>query len=117
VTGKAAHAGLDPEGGASAILELSHLTQSLHAMTDLDRGLTVNVGVVSGGTRPNVIAPYATGEVDVRVLSGEDGDEMEERIRGLETTIPGTSLEVEGGTLIPPLERTSRNRALWEDAR
>jgi glutamate carboxypeptidase len=117
VTGKAAHAGLDPEGGASAILEMSHLVQSLHAMTDLERGMTVNVGVISGGTRPNVIAPQATAEVDVRVLTGADADEVETRIRALSTTVPGTSLQVEGGVLIPPLERTSRNRALWEAAR
>jgi glutamate carboxypeptidase len=117
VTGKAAHAGLDPEGGASAILELSHLVQSLHAMTDLDRGITVNVGVVAGGTRPNVIAPHAMAEVDVRVLRAADAEEVEERIRGLTTTVVGTSLDVQGGVLIPPLERTPRNRALWEAAR
>jgi glutamate carboxypeptidase len=116
VTGKAAHAGLDPTGGASAILELSHLIQALHAMTDLDRGLTVNVGVISGGTRSNVIAPEAMGEVDVRVLTGEDGEEVEKRILSLTTTIPGTSLEIEGGFAVPPLERTPRNRALWKEA-
>jgi glutamate carboxypeptidase len=116
VTGKAAHAGLDPKGGASAILELSHLIQAFHAMTDLDRGLTVNVGVISGGTRPNVIAPEAIGEVDVRILTKEDGEEIEKRIRSLTTTVPGTSLEIEGGILVPPLEQTPRNRALWEGA-
>ena len=116
VTGKAAHAGLDPTGGASAILELSHLIQALHAMTDLDRGLTVNMGVISGGTRSNVIAAEAVGEVDVRVLRNEDGEEVEGRIRGLTPTIPGTSLEVEGGMVVPPLERTPRNRALWAEA-
>jgi glutamate carboxypeptidase len=116
VKGKAAHAGLDPKGGASAILELSHLIQALHAMTDLDRGLTVNVGVISGGTRSNVIAPEATGEVDVRVLTKEDGEEIEKRIRSLTATVPGTSLEIDGGLLVPPLERTPRNRALYEEA-
>jgi len=116
VTGKAAHAGLDPTGGASAILELSHLIQALHGMTDLDRGLTVNVGVIAGGTRSNVIAPEAVGEVDVRVLSSGDGEEVEKRIRGLTTTVPGTSLEIEGGMAVPPLERTPRNRALWIEA-
>ncbi len=117
VTGKAAHAGLDPKGGVSAILELSHLVQALHAMTDLDRGLTVNVGVISGGTRANVIAPSATCEVDVRVLSSADGDDVEAKIRSLATTIPGTSMEIEGSFDTPPLERTPRNRALWEAAR
>jgi glutamate carboxypeptidase len=117
VVGKAAHAGLDPKGGASAIAELSHVIQALHRMTELERGISVNVGVVSGGTRPNVIAPEAVAEVDVRILSEKDGAELEARIRSLVPTVPGTRLEVEGGTIIPPLERTPRNRALWEAAR
>jgi len=116
VTGKAAHAGLDPTGGVSAILEMSHLIQALHAMTDLDRGLTVNVGVVSGGTRSNVIASEATCEVDVRVLTRSHGEEVEGRIRGLTPVLPGASLAVEGGFQVPPLERTPRNRALWHAA-
>jgi glutamate carboxypeptidase len=117
VTGKAAHAGLDPTGGASAILELSHVIQALHAMTQLERGISVNVGVISGGTRPNVIAPEAVAEVDVRLLSLQDGEEMDHRIRALTPTVPGTRLEIQGGILMGPLERTPRNRALWEAAR
>jgi glutamate carboxypeptidase len=116
VRGKAAHAGLDPTGGASAILELAHLVPRLHGMTDLDRGLSVNVGVISGGTRPNVIAPEAVGEVDVRILRLEDGEEIEREIRSLTATVPGTSIEIEGGLLMPPLERTPRNVALWGKA-
>jgi glutamate carboxypeptidase len=116
VTGKASHAGLDPEGGVSAIEELAHLVRALHGMTDLGRGLTVNVGVVSGGTRPNVIASEALAEVDVRVLTGADEKEMEARIRGLQPTLPGAGLKVDGGFLVPPLERTPRNRALWDRA-
>lgn len=114
VTGKAAHAGLDPKGGVSAILEMSHLTQALHAMTDFDRGITVNVGVISGGTRSNVIAPEAICEVDVRVLTMADGEEIEKKIRGMSMTLTGTSMEITGGFDTPPLERTPRNRALWE---
>jgi len=117
VTGKAAHAGLDPRGGASAVLELSYLIQALHAMTELDEGVTVNVGVVSGGTRANVIAPEATGEVDVRVLTNQQAVEIRERILGLATTVPGTRVEVLDGGAVPPLEGTPRNRALWEAAR
>jgi glutamate carboxypeptidase len=116
VTGKAAHAGLDPTGGVSAILELSFLIQALHDLTDLGRGLTVNVGVISGGTRPNVIAPHASCEIDVRVLSMADAEEVEGKIRSLTTTLSGTSFEIEGGFTTPPLERTPRNRALWEAA-
>lgn len=117
VTGKAAHAGLDPKGGASAILELAHLIQTLHGMTDLEEGVTVNVGVVSGGTRSNVIAPEALGEVDVRVLTTRQGQEIREKILGLTATVPGTKVEVEEGGQVPPLEGTPRNRALWGAAR
>jgi glutamate carboxypeptidase len=117
VSGRAAHAGLDPEGGASAILELSYLIQALHGLTDLERGITVNVGIVTGGIRPNVIAPEAEAEVDVRVLARRDAEEVEARIRALRPTVPGVTFEVDGGMLIPPLERTQENRALWKAAR
>jgi len=117
VTGKAAHAGLDPRGGASAILELSFLIQTLHGMTDLDVGVTVNVGVITGGTRTNVIAAEATAEVDLRVLTNQQAAELRERILALETTIPGTRVEVVEQGAVPPLEATPRNRALWEAAR
>jgi glutamate carboxypeptidase len=117
VTGKAAHAGLDPRGGASAILALSHLIQALHGMTDLDAGVTVNVGVISGGTRSNVIAAEAAGEVDVRVLTGRQAVEIRQQILGLGTPLAGTRVEVTEGGSVPPLEGTPRNRALWEAAR
>jgi len=117
VTGKAAHAGLDPKGGASAILELANLIQTLHGMTNLEEGVTVNVGIVSGGTRSNVIAAEARGEVDVRVLTTTQGEEIREKILGLTTTVPGTRVEVEEGGAAPPMEGTPRNRALWEAVR
>ena len=116
VHGKAAHSGLDPTGGASAIHELMHVVQRLHALTDLEHGVTVNVGVVRGGTRVNVIAAGAEAEVDVRILSASDGEAIAETIRGLEPLTPGTSIEIEGGIQIPPLERTARNRLLWRAA-
>ncbi|MCH7530397.1 MAG: M20 family metallopeptidase [Gemmatimonadetes bacterium] len=116
IHGKAAHSGLDPTGGASAIHELMHVVQRLHALTDLERGVTVNVGVVRGGTRANVIAAGAEAEVDVRIVSASDGEAIAKSIRGLEPLTPGTSIEIEGGIQIPPLERTARNRLLWRAA-
>jgi len=116
VRGKAAHAGLDPTAGASAIAELAHVIHQLHGLTDLERGITVNVGTITGGTRPNVIAAEASAEVDVRMLTVEDGEEVARQIRALEPLTPGTSIHVEGGIGIPPLERTPRNLALWEAA-
>lgn len=117
VTGEAAHAGLDPEAGASAILELSYLIQALFALNDPARGTTVNVGTIDGGLRPNVIAPESSATVDVRVPTQEDALHVEEAILGLKPVTPGVTLRVEGGMGRPPMERTSRNRRLWETAR
>ncbi len=114
--GRAAHAGLDPRSGASAIGELSHLVQKLHALTDHERGITVNVGRVSGGTRPNVVAAEARAEVDVRVVTVADGEEVESRIRAIVAEDPGVTMDVEGGIRVPPLERTPRNQKLWSAA-
>ena len=117
IRGRASHAGLDPEAGASAILELSHVIQQLHALNDLERGTTVNVGVIDGGVRPNVVAPLARASVDVRVRTMEDGRRVEEAIKALQPTTEGVRLEVDGAVAVPPLERTPRNRVLWAEAR
>jgi glutamate carboxypeptidase len=113
VTGQAAHAGLDPGAGASAILELSHVIQSLFALNDLDRGVTINVGTIDGGLRPNVVAPESQAVVDVRVETAEDASQVEASIRGLQPVVAGTSLTVSGGFGRPAMERTPRNRRLW----
>lgn len=113
VKGKAAHAGLEPEGGASAILELSYVIQKLFQLNDPERGITVNVGTIDGGLRPNVIAPESTASVDVRVVKEEDAHWVESQILNLKPTIPNVRLEVEGLLSRPPLERTPRNQALW----
>lgn len=117
IRGRAAHAGLDPGGGASAIEELAHVVRTLHALTDLERGTTVNVGVVEGGTRANVIAASARAEVDVRVVTAEDFQRVETALEALRPQTPGVMLRVEAGHAIPPMERTPRNRRLWEQAR
>ncbi|MFC1689477.1 M20 family metallopeptidase [Pseudomonadota bacterium] len=117
VRGEAAHAGLDPGAGASAILELSHVIQTLFAMNDFDKGITVNVGTIDGGLRPNVVAPESQAVVDVRVETKDDGDRVEKAILGLEPAIEGTSLVIEGGFGRPAMERTPQNRQLWRLAR
>jgi glutamate carboxypeptidase len=116
VHGKAAHAGLDPEGGASAILELSHVIQTLFAYNDADSGITVNVGMVDGGLQPNVIAPHSQAVVDVRVPTNADGEHIERAIHGLTPVTPGVRLSVEGRIGRPSMERTARNDALWQQA-
>jgi len=117
VKGKAAHAGLDPEAGASAILELSHVIQQLFALNDPEKGITVNVGTIEGGMRPNVIAPESSAVIDVRVKTQTDAERIEAAIHGLKPSTPQTSLEIEGGIGRPALEPTPRNRELWHVAR
>ncbi|WP_224491113.1 M20 family metallopeptidase [Robertkochia flava] len=117
VKGKAAHAGLDPEKGISAIVELSHQVQKLYAMNDPDRGITVNVGMISGGVSPNVIAPESSAEIDVRVNNEKDGAWITKKILGLTPDLPDSELYIEGGIGRQPMEATARNRALWEAAK
>lgn len=120
VRGRSSHTGLAPEQGASAIQELSHVIQALHGISDPERGITVNVGQIHGGTRPNVVAAEATAVVDVRVRTREDGRWIEERMRELEAagpSTPGTTVEIRGGVERAPMERTPRNQALWHAAR
>jgi glutamate carboxypeptidase len=117
VQGEAAHAGLDPGSGASAILELSHVIQALFSMNDLERGVTVNVGTIDGGLRPNVVAPRSQAVVDVRVATQQDADRVGAAILGLEPATPRTSLTIEGGFGRPAMERTPANRRLWRMAR
>jgi glutamate carboxypeptidase len=115
--GKAAHAGLDPEAGASAILELSHVIQKLFALNDPDKGVTINVGTIDGGVQPNVVAPHATAVVDVRVPTITDGDRIETVIHDMRPEVPGVRLRIDGAIGRPSMEPTPRNRALWERAR
>ena len=117
VKGRAAHAGLDPTAGASAILELSHVIQALFAMNDPALGVTVNVGTIDGGLRPNVVAPESRAVVDVRTRTAGDAARVDAAIRAVEPVTAGTSIVVEGGLGRPPLEPTPRNQALFEAAR
>ena len=115
--GRAAHAGADFEKGANAIVEISRALLQAHALTDPARSVTVNVGVVRGGIRPNVVPDYAEAEIDFRVLTVEDGRRIEAAVRGIQPMDPRVSLHVEGGLHYPPLERTPQVLAVYETAR
>ncbi len=116
ITGLAAHAGVEPEKGISAIEELARQTQTLHAMTDFERGITVNVGVISGGERPNIVAPYANAEVDLRIMTRPDGEEINQKILGLQPQLSGCKVEVSGGVNRWPFEETPTGLALFDKA-
>ena len=107
VRGRASHAGVDFSAGASAVLELAHQITRIAAFTDLARGITVNPGVISGGSRSNVIAAEAAVEVDIRVPRLRDAPRLEKKFRSLRPIDTRCTLTVEGGLNRPPLERTA----------
>ncbi len=117
VTGQASHSGLDFEKGQSAILELAHQILAIAELIDVARGTTLNVGVIRGGTRTNVVAAEAVAEVDLRIARKTDGATMERKIRRLRAVNRKCKLEIEGGINRPPLERTKQVAALFEVAR
>jgi glutamate carboxypeptidase len=117
VTGQASHSGLDFEKGQSAILELAHQILAISKLTDLKRGTTLNVGIIRGGTRTNVVAAEAVAELDVRIARKGDAVIMERKIRRLRPVNKKCKLEIEGGINRPPLERTKQVVALFELAR
>ena len=116
VKGIPAHSGLDSAAGASAIEELSQIILQLHALTDQERGTTVNVGTIKGGTRPNVIAATASCEVDVRACTSKDLERLSQAIFDLKPRSVGTKVDIDRVLSVPPLEKTGRNRALWAKA-
>lgn len=116
VTGKAAHSGLDFEKGINAIRELARQIEKVSCFTDLRRGLTVNVGLVEGGTRVNVVPAFASATVDVRIARLQDAAGIERKMRGLRPFDRKCKLQVEGGINRPPMERTPGVAALYQKA-
>jgi glutamate carboxypeptidase len=117
VTGVAAHSGVDFERGHSAILELARLIEKVAVFTDLRIGRTVNPGVISGGTRSNVIAEHAYADVDVRIVRASDAAKVAKLFRGLRCADPACKLEITGGLNRPPMERKPGTVALYRQAR
>ena len=116
VQGVAAHAGVDFASGHSAVLEMARLVVEIAGWTDLSVGRTVNVGVIQGGTRSNVIPAQCHAEVDVRVVTMDDAARVEEMFRGLRTHDQACTLRVEGGINRPPMERSAGTVALFQQA-
>src|SRR5262249_51175367 len=117
VTGKAAHSGLDFEKGASAVLELARQIPLIAGLTDLGRGLTLNVGLVQGGSRVNVIPAEASARVDVRVARLQDAAEVDAYFQKLTPFDPNCKIAIRGSLNRPPMERTPGVAALYLHAR
>jgi glutamate carboxypeptidase len=117
VKGRAAHAGIDYEAGASAVLELARQIPKMAAFTNLKQGITVNPGVISGGTRTNVVAAEARVDVDIRVAHAKDAAGLDKKFRALRPVDKRCSIQIDGGLNRPPMERTPAIRNLFEKAR
>ncbi len=117
VQGIPAHAGIDPTRGASAIDELAAQIRAVGALRDHERGLTLNVGFIEGGDRPNVVAEHARAVIDARAATMDDARRLERRMQALRPVLDGTSLQVGGGFSRPPFERTPAVARLYEVAR
>ena len=116
VTGKAAHAGLDFQKGVNAILELARQIEKVSRFTEMKKGLTVNVGVVSGGSRTNVVPAEAMAKVDVRIARLKDAAGIDKKMRGLRPFNRKCKVEITGGINRPPMERTAGVAALYRQA-
>ncbi len=116
VTGKASHAGLDFQKGVNAILELARQIEKVSSFTDLKKGLTVNVGIVSGGSRTNVVPAEASAQVDVRIARIKDAAGIDKKMRSLRPFNRKCKIEITGGINRPPMERTAGVAALYAQA-
>jgi glutamate carboxypeptidase len=117
VKGRAAHAGIDYEAGASAVVELARQIPKIAGFTNLKQGVTVNPGVISGGTRTNVVAAEARAEVDIRIAHAKDAAALDKKFRSLKPFDKRCSIQVEGGLNRPPMERSPAIRGLFQTAR
>jgi glutamate carboxypeptidase len=117
VEGRPAHAGTNLREGASAVEELAQQVIRLHALTDHKRGVSLNVGMISGGTAENVVAAHAEARLDVRVTHAADVEKVEGSLRALEPVVAGTTITVSGGWTRPPLVPTPASRQLFAKAR
>jgi glutamate carboxypeptidase len=117
VKGVPAHSGTRPEDGRSAVRELAHIILALDALNDPQRGVSVNVGVIRGGSKPNVVAEDAYAEVDLRVKSAADAEELMGKILGIKPKTEGVSVTITGELNRPPYEKGNAGAALFEHAK
>lgn len=117
VHGRAAHAGIEPKRGASAVHELARQVAQIVELADPDRGTTVNVGEIAGGTKVNVVAESAVAAIDVRFWTRDEAERVDRALRSLQPFDPRCRLEISGGVNRGALERTAENAALYERAR
>ncbi len=116
ITGKAAHSGIEPENGRSAIEELAYKIIQLHQLSDHEKGISVNVGIIEGGTAVNTVADYAEAQVDIRISRQDQAKPLAEKMKEIcgQANVEGTSIILEGGITRPPMERNDQTIELFE---
>jgi glutamate carboxypeptidase len=117
IIGRAAHAGIEPEKGASAILELARQIEAINALHDPERGTLVNIGVVRGGSRLNVVPAQAEADIAVRVTTADDADRVDRAMKTLSPSVPGTEVRVIPGRTRPPMQPSPASGELFARAR
>ncbi|PKD43976.1 M20 family metallopeptidase [Rhodohalobacter barkolensis] len=114
VKGREAHSGVEPEKGVSAVVEMSTIVQNLDKLNDYEKGVSLNVGMISGGKAVNVVPGECTIHIDLRFLKNEDGEEVDRYIKELEPQLKGAEILIEGGLRRPPIIQNERNEKLWK---
>jgi glutamate carboxypeptidase len=114
IRGVAAHAGVDPGKGVSAIRELARQVLAIETLQDLERGVSLNVGIIEGGTRPNVIAEEARAHIDARAPTRADAERLDAALRALTPHLTGATITLTGGFSRPPMERTEGVQRLYQ---
>jgi glutamate carboxypeptidase len=116
IKGKAAHSGIEPERGRSAIEELAHKIIQLHSLSDHQRGISVNVGLIEGGSSVNTISPNAVAHVDIRISEVNQAKLLKKKIEEICATVdvPGTKIELKGDISRPPMEKNEQTKSLLE---
>jgi glutamate carboxypeptidase len=116
VIGRAAHSGIEPEKGRSAIEELAHKVIQLHELNDHENGISVNVGLIEGGSSVNTISDHATAQMEIRIAETDQASSVEERMEEIcsKTDVPGTEIILEGKINRPPMEKNKRNKQLLQ---
>lgn len=116
VTGRAAHAGIEPEKGVSATVELAHQILQLHSLNDFTRGTTLNVGIIHGGTRVNIVTDHAEAQIDVRAWTPAEAERITAALQQLSPVLPGAQLKLKGQFNRPPMECTEQSARLFQRA-
>ena len=114
VKGEEAHSGVEPEKGASAIVEMAHIIQKIDDLNDYENGISLNVGLISGGKAVNIVPGDCSIEVDLRYMEKSDGEEIDEKIKSFKSELKETEIIIEGGLRRPSVVKNERNQKLWK---